>query len=87
MKCQISCPQGRWHFSPCGVAKVYIPYVQSIGGSGGMLPQENFVKLYAKRVLLRPCLASNLICSAILSKQNATCTYSLGVSDRRLRVT
>ena len=53
-----------------GVAKVYIPHVESIGGSVGMLPQENFVKLYTKRVLLRPCLASNLICSAILSKQN-----------------
>ena len=36
-----------------GVAKVYIPHVVSIGGSGDMLPQENFD---AKRALLRPCL-------------------------------
>ena len=43
-----------------GVAKVYIPHVVSGGegggGSGGMLPQENLVKLDARRSLLRPFL-------------------------------
>ena len=51
--------QGRSKLFEGGVAKVYIPHVVSIGGHGGMLPQENFVKLDTMKVLLRPCLASN----------------------------
>ena len=38
----------------------------SRGGSGGILPQEDFVKLDARGVLPRPFLAPNLIRSAIL---------------------
>ena len=42
-----------------GVAEVYIQHVVSIGREG-MLLQENFVKLYARRLLLRPCLGPSL---------------------------
>ena len=63
--------QGRSKPFEGGVAKVYIPHVVSIGGSGGMLPQEDFVK----GLVLRPCLASNLTCFAILSKQNFNSCY------------
>ena len=45
-----------------GVAEVYIQHVVSMGRGGGegMLPQENFVKLDARRWLLRPCLGPGL---------------------------
>ena len=40
--------------------KLYIQHMYSIyGGSGGMLPQENFVKLDPRRSLLRPFFGPN----------------------------
>ena len=37
-------------------ASVHTTCSTSLGGSGGMVPQENFVELDAKRSLLRPFL-------------------------------
>ena len=87
--------QGRSKLFPGGVAKVYTYHnvmhiSRGICRSGGMLLQENFVKLDTRRSFLRPFLGpKSHACSAIPSKQNFNriYTHSLWGSDRRLRVT
>ena len=62
--------QGRSKVFEGGVAKVYIPHVASRGVWGHAPPGNFFVKLDARKSLLRLFYAPNLKCSAVLSKQN-----------------
>ena len=50
---------------------MYVPHVV-FRGSGGMLPQENFVNLDTRRALLRPFLGPkfHMFCSSALATKN-----------------